>query len=142
MSRSHSKYLTDYKTSEHLSDEQRKALGSFWTPPELATKMAKKLGWKKGDKVLDPTCGGGGLLCAMLDEYPDLQEEDCYGVDIDPKAIKLCIAYIQGGHFQVGDILVDDITDDKFWEKDPLSREWTPSDKRGTKTVSNFRFGL
>ena len=65
--------------------------------------------------MIDPCCGTGNLLAAALNTYKWIDEEDIYGVDIDPRAIDFCIKKFPCGHFQVGDCLLEDITDDKFW---------------------------
>ena len=121
--RTREKYLTEYKTSSHLSEEIRKQTGSFWTPPEIALQMAKKTEWKEGETILDPAVGGGNLLAAMMDTYPELQEENLFGIDIDAEAINICLKLFPNGHFQVGDSLTDPITDDDFWKK-PVFERW------------------
>jgi type I restriction-modification system DNA methylase subunit len=118
--RTRSYYLTtEHIESDHLDKKTKSNNGAFYTPATLSIKMAKKLELKKGDTVLDPCVGSANLLCACLDEYPDLQEEDCYGIDIDPEAIKKCFERIPHGHFQVGNCLIDDLSDENFWKKDP-----------------------
>jgi predicted RNA methylase len=112
--RTKEKYLTEYAISVHLTVNERKQKGSFWTPPDLALRMAKEANYT-GGTVLDPAVGGGALLAAMLDTYPDLQEEDVFGVDIDPKAIELCKKLFPYGNFKVGDSLKDDIGSASFW---------------------------
>ena len=117
--RTKEKYLT-HKTSEHLDKKQKKDLGSFWTPPEIALKMAKQTNWKQGQTVIDSCCGGGNLLAAMMDTFPELQEENLYGVDIDGEAVKQCIELFPYGHFQIGDCLNNPIDNTDFWSKPPF----------------------
>ena len=114
--RTREKYLTDYRTSEHLFVKERKKAGSFYTPPHIALKMAKETNWKNGT-VIDPAVGSGNLLAAMMDTYPELQEENLYGVDIDPQAIEICRKLFPYGNFVVGDSLKDDLSNEEFWGK-------------------------
>jgi hypothetical protein len=98
--------------------------------------MARKTKWSIGETVIDPSVGGGNLLAAMMDTYPDLQEELLYGVDIDAEGIRQCIALFPYGHFQVGNALTDDLTDEGFWDKPPFSIwENTPVNKPAIQPV-------
>jgi type I restriction-modification system DNA methylase subunit len=115
--RTKKRYLDDYITATHLTDKERKEKGAFYTPPEIALEMAEKTQYKSGETILDPCVGGGNLLAAMMDTYKELQEEDLYGIDIDPEAIKICRELFPYGHFQVGDCLEDDLTNDEFWNE-------------------------
>ena len=121
-----------------LSKEECKSAGAFHTPKKLAKEMAKKLFPKyakcetkadiiekfgqegidflKDFRLIDPCCGTGNLLAAAMNTYKWIDEEDIYGVDIDPRAIDFCMRKFPDGHFQVGDCLLEDLTDDKFWE--------------------------
>jgi phospholipid N-methyltransferase len=107
-----------YETSDHLDKTQKQDLGAVYTPRELAVKMAKKLEWKNGQKVLDVCVGKGNLFVAMIEVWgPDgLTNDNLYGVDIDPEAIKFCVTKFPGGHFRVGNCLTDDFTSDHFWK--------------------------
>jgi len=112
----------DYEIADHLNKEEAQSQGSFYTPEKLAIKMAKMLKLKEKCKVLDPCCGKGNLFVAVLNTYDFISNEDLYGVDIDPEAIKFCIEKFPGGNFQVGNVLEDDITNDEFWNKEPFSK--------------------
>jgi len=111
-----------YEHANHLNKDSQQELGSFYTPKELALKMAKMLKLKSKCKVLDPCCGKGNLFVAVLETYSFISNEDLYGVDIDPEAIKFCIKKFPGGHFQVGNCLEDNITDDDFWKKNSMDK--------------------
>lgn len=122
-----------------LNKKERQDKGAFHTPSYLAIDMVKKLfpqyikcktkleiTEKFGDigqkfvkefKLIDPCCGTGNLLAAALNTYKWIEEEDIYGIDIDARAVEFCIKKFPHGHFQVGDCLKDDITDDDFWNK-------------------------
>lgn len=121
-----------------LTKQECQSAGAFHTPKKLAIAMAKKLFPKyakcetkaeliekfgqeavdllKDFRLIDPCCGTGNLLAAAMNVYKWIDEEDLYGVDIDPRAVDFCMRKFPHGHFQVGDCLLEDLTDDKFWE--------------------------
>jgi len=123
------------KGAVHLSKKEKQKQGAVYTPRELAEYMARLLDLKERKPILDPCVGYGQLLAAVMNTYDFIEYEDLYGIDIDEEAIKFCIEKFPGGHFQVGDILVDDYTDDAFWEKDPFEK-YEPF-----KLKSGFNFG-
>ena len=47
---------------QFLDTSQRKRLGEHYTPPDIARYIVRRLGLKKGSKVLDPACGLGTFL--------------------------------------------------------------------------------
>jgi len=47
---------------QFLDTSQRKRLGEHYTPPDIARYIVRRLGLKKGDKVIDPACGLGTFL--------------------------------------------------------------------------------
>jgi adenine-specific DNA-methyltransferase len=50
------------------TQEQRKRLGQFLTPPTVARYMAHQLGpLRDGDRILDPAIGSGVLACAVIE---------------------------------------------------------------------------
>jgi hypothetical protein len=137
----------NYEVADHLDKQDQQSQGSFYTPQELAEKMARELRLKESDRsdwsdfrVLDPTVGKGNLFVAVLNEYSWLTNDNLYGCDIDEEAIRFCIEKFPGGHFQVGDCLKDDITDDEFWAKDPFSKH-TPK-LSGRVFSSGLVFGV
>lgn len=125
-----------------LTKQECQSVGAFHTPRKFALEMAKKLFPKyttrrskcetkaeliekfgqeavdllKDFRLIDPCCGTGNLLAAAMNVYKWIDEEDLYGVDIDPRAVDFCMRKFPHGHFQVGDCLLEDLTDDKFWE--------------------------
>ena len=93
---------------------ERKRLGSFYTPPELADWVATEVLEKAADAywqirhVIDPACGNGVLLEAMRRKVGE--EIKLTGIDISPEAVAECKAYL--GHD--ADILVGDALDPVF----------------------------
>ncbi len=47
---------------QFLDTSQRKRLGEHYTPPDIARYIVRRIGLKKGSKVLDPACGLGTFL--------------------------------------------------------------------------------
>ncbi len=139
MTRTRQTYKCDNSAQDLcLSKEECKSAGAFHTPKKLAIAMAKKLypdyikckskaeiielfgdkgrNFLDGFNLIDPCCGTGNLLAAAMNVYKWIEEEDLYGVDIDERAVQFCKRKFPRGHFQVGDCLTEDITDDKFWQ--------------------------
>lgn len=126
----------------NMTKQECQLAGAFHTPKKLAMEMAKELFPKYATRhskcktkaeliakfgeeaidflqdfrLLDPCCGTGNLLAAAMNVYKWIDEEDLYGVDIDPRAVDFCMRKFLHGHFQVGDCLLEDLTDDKFWK--------------------------
>lgn len=66
------------------TDENRKQLGQYFTPPVIAEFMLELVGFNPLWKVIDPACGEGIFLLKAL-------ERGCAkvaGIDIDPEALK------------------------------------------------------
>jgi len=47
---------------QFLDTSQRKRLGEHYTPPDIARYIVRRMGLKKGQRVLDPACGLGTFL--------------------------------------------------------------------------------
>ncbi len=47
---------------QFLDTSQRKRLGEHYTPPDIARYIVRRMGLRKGDKVMDPACGLGTFL--------------------------------------------------------------------------------
>ena len=47
---------------QFLDTSQRKRLGEHYTPPDIARYIVRRMGLKKGDKIIDPACGLGTFL--------------------------------------------------------------------------------
>lgn len=57
----------EYLISRFASDAGKKG-GEFYTPPEVATLLAKLVQPKKGDRICDPTVGSGSLIIKVSNE--------------------------------------------------------------------------
>jgi hypothetical protein len=55
----------------YFDRDTRKALGEFYTPPEVIEFILDECGYKgqRGDRLLDPACGSGSFLAAALLRY-------------------------------------------------------------------------
>jgi type I restriction-modification system DNA methylase subunit len=86
----------------HITKEERKALGQFYTPEWIIKFIINHIPIKVTDRILDPACGSGGFLIRIYDKLMDLykkKEENDYhkkilknnlfGFDINPFAVNL-----------------------------------------------------
>jgi SAM-dependent methyltransferase len=75
---------------EGLDDKTREELGQFYTPAKICIQMIEMFNATdfSGKNVLDPCCGSGNLLIAMLAAGAD--SDKVYGNDYDYRAVKLC----------------------------------------------------
>lgn len=63
-------------------------LGDFQTPRCLARQVCALLAARRFTvaSILEPTCGTGNLLCAALDQYPNVKK--AIGLEINPEYVK------------------------------------------------------
>lgn len=86
----------------HISTEERKALGQFYTPEWIINFIINSLPFKTEHKILDPACGSGGFLIKIYDKLKGLYEKEngndihnkilknnIFGFDINPFAVHL-----------------------------------------------------
>jgi len=66
--------------------------GQFFTPPAVATMMARMNEPQPGQRILDPACGAGAMLVESAKMLPrDRRHEPFFmGIDIDPNCVNLC----------------------------------------------------
>lgn len=55
----------------HFAADAGKKGGEFYTPPEVATLLARLLEPKPSDRICDPACGSGSLLIRVAKEIPN-----------------------------------------------------------------------
>jgi type I restriction enzyme M protein len=60
----------EYLISRFASDAGKKG-GEFYTPPEVATLLARLLEPRSGDRICDPACGSGSLLIRVARQVSD-----------------------------------------------------------------------
>lgn len=102
---------------------EKKAMGKYYTPIDVANVMANYLLELPGDNICDLCCGTGNLIMAVLaamdenDARHYLQEGRIYLYDIDETAMKICKAILinrygscaENIHMICGDCLSNDI---------------------------------
>ena len=91
------------------SKEERQKLGQFFTPSELTIRMIEKFTNLEGT-ILDPTCGAGGLLAAVILAGADPTK--CYGIELDPAIAnvakeRLGKLGVPSNNIKVGDALLE-----------------------------------
>lgn len=91
------------------SKEERQKLGQFFTPSELTIRMIEKFTNLEGT-ILDPTCGAGGLLAAVILAGADPTK--CYGIELDPAIAnvakeRLGKLGLPSSNIKVGDALLE-----------------------------------
>lgn len=75
---------------------EKKAMGKYYTPIDVAEVMAKYLLELPGDNICDLCCGTGNLIISVLEVLGEekakekLKNGNIYLYDIDPIAIKIC----------------------------------------------------
>jgi len=60
----------EYLIGRFAADAGKKG-GEFYTPPEVATLLARLLAPQSGDRICDPACGSGSLLIRVANEAPN-----------------------------------------------------------------------
>lgn len=97
---SKSKCINESKGHSLTRSKERQAeLGEVFTPTELVLEILEKLSddnWKEGKTFLDPTCGNGQFLAAVLLVKLDLGHASAlktiYGVDLMQDNVNDCRA--------------------------------------------------
>ena len=81
---------------KHISEDERKRLGQFYTPQFIIDYLVSKLDICHKSRVLDPSCGSGAFLTSILRKIRKKNktsklaiENSIYGIDINPFAIQL-----------------------------------------------------
>ncbi|MDQ3635679.1 MAG: N-6 DNA methylase [Acidobacteriota bacterium] len=77
---------------ELIDLDTRHQLGEYYTPDWLCERVVAEYDFKLTDKILDPACGSGSFLRAVIDklkrDFPDAGIEEInaqvYGIDIHP----------------------------------------------------------
>ena len=93
--------------------KERQELGQFFTPSELTIRMIEKFTNLEGT-ILDPTCGAGGLLAAVILAGADPTK--CYGIELDPAIAnvakeRLGKLGVPSSNIKIGDALLEDSYD-------------------------------
>lgn len=78
----------EYLIANFASDAGQKG-GEFYTPPEVATLLAKLLAPKPGERICDPACGSGSLLLKVSKEIQG-QNFSLFGQESNRSTWALC----------------------------------------------------
>jgi type I restriction enzyme M protein len=78
----------EYLISRFASDAGKKG-GEFYTPPEVATLLARLLEPQSGDRICDPACGSGSLLIRVARQVGD-QNFALFGQESNGSTWALC----------------------------------------------------
>lgn len=98
----------EYLIGRFASDAGKKG-GEFYTPPEVATLLAKLVAPKPGDTVYDPACGSGSLLIRVAREVGG-DNYSLFGQEVNGQTWALCkmnmfLHEIDGARIEWGDTL-------------------------------------
>lgn len=82
---------------ELIDLDTRHALGEYYTPDWLCERIVNEFDFKKTDKILDPSCGSGSFLRAIIHRIktlnPDVTIEELNeavrGIDIHPLSVQI-----------------------------------------------------
>jgi type I restriction-modification system DNA methylase subunit len=82
---------------ELIDIDTRHSLGEYYTPDWLCERIVMEFDFKSSDKILDPSCGSGSFLRAIIhrikEQNPDLTPEELnqqiYGIDIHPLSVQI-----------------------------------------------------
>jgi len=91
---------------QHISKEERKKLGQFYTPDFVIDYILDQVGISPEKKILDPACGSGGFLMKAYDRlrkqyleqgwaeeaiHKQILKDNLFGIDINPFAGQLTV---------------------------------------------------
>lgn len=91
---------------QHISREERKGLGQFYTPDFVIDHILENVGLSSDKKILDPACGSGGFLIKAYDRlrkqyvgqnwadetiHSQILKKNLFGIDINPFATQLTV---------------------------------------------------
>ncbi len=82
---------------ELIDLDTRHALGEYYTPDWLCERVVKEFDFNPTDKILDPSCGSGSFLRAVIDRIKTLHptisieelNEQIHGIDIHPLSVQI-----------------------------------------------------
>jgi hypothetical protein len=82
---------------EMIDLDTRHALGEYYTPDWLCERIVKEYDFSTTDKILDPACGSGSFLRAVVDRIRQGHGEvtveqladQIYGIDVHPLSVQI-----------------------------------------------------
>ncbi len=146
---------------QHISREERKKLGQFYTPDFVIDYILDQVGISPDKKILDPACGSGGFLMKAYDRlrkqyldqgwaedkiHHEILSKNLFGMDINPFATQLTVMnlLLKDLDHPTGNInVVEGDTIEKLEEKFDLDMYQVESPLKGiTKTDKKLSYGL
>ena len=91
---------------------EKKSMGKYYTPDDVAKVMAQYLLELPGDNICDLCCGTGNLIFAVLNELGEqaakekIQNGNIYLYDIDNIALNICLAILKNRYGDISNINV------------------------------------
>lgn len=107
--------LDDYSKKQyaHLTKEEQKALGAFYTPSSLVIQMIEKFDNLKGT-ICDPAAGVGNLLVACIIAGAD--PLNIYAIEYDYETFQVLKRRLAQYGVPENHIVLGDATDPTTWE--------------------------
>jgi type I restriction enzyme M protein len=143
----------EYLISRFASDAGKKG-GEFYTPPEVATLLARLLRPQSGNRIGDPTCGSGSLLIKVAHEVGS-DNYSLFGQELNGDTWALCkmnmfLHNIENARIEWGDTLNNPklIEGDRLMKYDvvvanpPFSLDKWGADTAGADPFNRFFRGI
>ena len=95
--------------ADHLTGEERAALGAFFTPRALVDRTLDAVAAQVPSgpiTIVDPACGAGAFLLAAAERFPHAR---LVGFEVDERSAALCRARVARAEVFVADALRDDV---------------------------------
>ncbi|MGV3624484.1 MAG: N-6 DNA methylase [Archangium sp.] len=95
--------------SAHVSPQERKTRGVFFTPEWLVEKVLDEVApfVPKGKlRIVDPSCGAGAFLAAAAKRWP---RAELHGIELNEESARICRQRIPRAKVHVGDALLDEL---------------------------------
>ena len=82
---------------ELIDLDTRHALGEYYTPDWLCERVVEEFDFKPTDKILDPSCGSGSFLRAIIARFRKLHPQmplleicdNVFGIDVHPLSVQI-----------------------------------------------------
>lgn len=110
---------------------ERQDFGQFFTPPSLTIRMLEKFE-NLDDDILDPCCGSGNLLAAVIMAGADPKR--IYGIELDAEIHKIAVERLGKLGVPEKNIICGNALDSKTYQLLPFT-------KKNTVFSNGLRFG-
>lgn len=110
--------LDEEALAEHVSAEERRERGTFFTPRALVDRVLASVGpfvpTEGRLRIIDPACGAGAFLSAAATRWP---KAELVGLELNERSAQQCRARVPRAKIGVGDALTSELPlpdDDAF----------------------------